>query len=273
MYSSANSGKYRKAKFKDSNKYILEDALAAVTKCEAEAVKALIETLKDKDKGVRSNAAYALLKIGESAKPAVPQLIETLKQDQNNDVRSNAAYALGNIGESAKSAVPQLIETLKQDKEPNARGNAASALGSIGRSLQKNKKQLSSSELKQLVLDYEKAQTILKSEKDNKIFDTEQKENIANYLEVLKDEKQSRWTEKITQQGSITLLTHALIWAGLILIYPKSRQIQAMFFLEPQNAEVLWARICGFSLNLDSLSALQTVCSLQRISTVRCRLS
>jgi len=31
------------AKFKDSNKYILEDAVAAVAKCEAEAVKALIE--------------------------------------------------------------------------------------------------------------------------------------------------------------------------------------------------------------------------------------
>jgi len=213
------------------------------------AVPQLIETLKqDKDKDVRSNAAIALGSIGESAKSAVPQLIETLKQDKDKNVRSSAAYALGSIGESAKPAVPQLIETLKQDKDKDVRRSGATALGSIGRSLQKNKKKLSSSELQKLVLDFEKALTIVQSEKDNKIFNTEQKENIANYLEVLKDEKQSRWTEKITQQGSITLLTHALIWAGLILIYPKSRQIQAMFFWNPKMRKFFGLGYGGLAL-------------------------
>jgi len=213
------------------------------------AVPQLIETLKqDKDKKVRSSAAYALGSIGESAKPAVPQLIETLKQDKDKKVRSSAAYALGSIGESAEPAVPQLIETLKQDKDKDVRRSGATALGSIGRSLQKNKKKLSSSELQKLVLDFEKALTIVQSEKDNKIFNTEQKENIANYLEVLKDEKKSRWTEKITQQGSITLLNHALIWAGLILIYPKSRQIQAMFFWNPKMRKFCGLGYVGLAL-------------------------
>ncbi len=222
-------------------------ALGSIGESAKEVVPQLIESLKlDQEPEVRGGAAFALGNIGESAKPAVPQLIETLKKDVA--VRGGAASALGNIGESAKPAVPQLIETLKQDQKVYSRRSAAIALGNIGRSLQTNKKQLSSSELDKLILNFEAAQTILQSEKDKKIFNTARKENIANYLEVLKNEKQSRWTEKITKQGSITLLTHALIWAILILIYPKSRQIQAMFFWNPKMRKFFGLGYVGLAL-------------------------
>jgi HEAT repeat protein len=85
--------------------------------------------LQDKDKDVRSAAAYALGGIGKDAKDAVPALILVL-QDKDKDVRSNAANALGRIGKDAKDAVPALILVL-QDKD--VRSNAANALGRIGK--------------------------------------------------------------------------------------------------------------------------------------------
>jgi hypothetical protein len=68
-----------------------------------------IEALKDKDKGTRIAAAFALGKIGPAAKDAVPALIEALK-DKDRDVRSTAAQALSGIGPAAKAAVPALTE-------------------------------------------------------------------------------------------------------------------------------------------------------------------
>jgi HEAT repeat protein len=56
---------------------------------------------------VRTKAIEALGNIGAKAKPAVPVLIEALK-DAN--VRTEAAEALGNIGPDAKDAIPALQE-------------------------------------------------------------------------------------------------------------------------------------------------------------------
>src|SRR5262245_28818570 len=59
-----------------------------------EAVKALIETLKDKDAEVRKTAVLALGRIGAEAKGAVPALIGLLKDD-SVDVRGATALTLG----------------------------------------------------------------------------------------------------------------------------------------------------------------------------------
>jgi HEAT repeat protein len=56
--------------------------------------------LKNSDANVRSNAAFALGRIGAEAKTALPQLVPLLK-DSDADVRSNAAEALGRIGAEA----------------------------------------------------------------------------------------------------------------------------------------------------------------------------
>ena len=58
------------------------------------AVKALIETLKDKDAEVRKTAIQALGRIGKGAKAAVPALAETLKDD-DVDVREAACGGAG----------------------------------------------------------------------------------------------------------------------------------------------------------------------------------
>ena len=106
------------------------EALGKIGPAAKDAVSALSEALKDKEKDVRWRATYALGEIGPSAKAAVPALIEALK-DEDADVRGDAAYALGNIGPAAKDAVPALIETLK-DEDKYVRGDAARALGNIG---------------------------------------------------------------------------------------------------------------------------------------------
>ena len=62
-----------------------------------DSISALIEDLKDSDPNVRSFAAEALGKMGESGKVAIPSLILLLK-DKNEQVQRSASEALGKLG-------------------------------------------------------------------------------------------------------------------------------------------------------------------------------
>jgi HEAT repeat protein len=105
-------------------KELLEAAVTSLGKMGPTAVPPLIDAVKTKDaapakgakpkKGpaptdstalVRTKAIEALGNIGAKAKPAVPVLIDSLR-DPN--VRTEAAEALGNIGPDAKEAVTAL---------------------------------------------------------------------------------------------------------------------------------------------------------------------
>jgi HEAT repeat protein len=92
------------------------------------AMPALVSSLRDKEVGVRLEAAAALGRIGRSARAAVPALIATL-WDDDADVRYHAAAALGRIGRS--TAVRALADALT-DKAEFVRAAAAGALGEIG---------------------------------------------------------------------------------------------------------------------------------------------
>jgi HEAT repeat protein len=125
----------------------------------AVSVPLLISYLKEKDEGVRSGAAEALGKIGDSR--AVPPLIEALKDtpqvrriaigaialianpsgeaaltqaiknpDDDNEARAQAAAGLGKI--ATPSAVRTLIETLNDD-DLKLRSAAVAALARAGR--------------------------------------------------------------------------------------------------------------------------------------------
>lgn len=121
-----------------------------------EAIKAVMEGLKDKNKQVRLGSIYTLAALGTKAKSTVPELIIALKdteedirqgaaealgqirplkemvaalQDSDENVQSGAAYALGKIG---AAAVPDLRIALKHPN-PRVRSNAASALGDMGK--------------------------------------------------------------------------------------------------------------------------------------------
>ena len=123
------------------------------------AVPALINALRAYDFIIRAIAAYALGKIGEPAKAAIPDLIKTLYRrneveqfsfdwddvmihallalgdDEPLTAREAVVYALGEIGEPAKAAIPDLIEAL-EDEFRYIRASAAKALGKMGKSAQ-----------------------------------------------------------------------------------------------------------------------------------------
>jgi HEAT repeat protein len=107
-------------------------------------VKALMEQLRSEDWGQRTMAASMLSQMGAAAVPAIPLLLEPLKDTRETAriYRSTVPITLGIIGPPAKAAIPALVELLKtEDPEPDhpeanlwtmARANAAYALGTIG---------------------------------------------------------------------------------------------------------------------------------------------
>jgi HEAT repeat protein len=81
----------------------------------------LIEALKSKSASEREAAARDLGEIGQitalPVKPAVPTLLELVKNDKDPKVRRASAIALGRIGAEPQTVVPILIDILKNDKE------------------------------------------------------------------------------------------------------------------------------------------------------------
>jgi HEAT repeat protein len=71
--------------------------LANVGAADPAAVPALAGALKDRDPGVRAEAALGLLRIGPAAKEAAPALQEAARKDTNPTVRAHAGKALEKI--------------------------------------------------------------------------------------------------------------------------------------------------------------------------------
>lgn len=86
-----------------------------------EDVPKLMEDLKSKKASDRELAARDLGEIGQitapPVKPAVPMLIDLLKNDKDPKVRRACAVALGKVGAEPETVVPLLIDILKNDKE------------------------------------------------------------------------------------------------------------------------------------------------------------
>ncbi|PIQ84201.1 MAG: hypothetical protein COV75_03470 [Candidatus Omnitrophica bacterium CG11_big_fil_rev_8_21_14_0_20_63_9] len=93
------------------------------------AVRALNRALRDKEWGVRAEAAQALGEIGTNDELAVLELIEALK-DEVQPVRASAAAALGKIGD--ERAVPALIDLMRR-RWPYRLTEAEDALVKIGK--------------------------------------------------------------------------------------------------------------------------------------------
>lgn len=89
------------------------------------AIEALGKALKDEERHVALHAAHALASIGE---PAVPVLIEAVKDEKSRRI---ALLVIEDLGPTAKSAIPTLKELLS-DKEPGIRRAAILALAGVG---------------------------------------------------------------------------------------------------------------------------------------------
>ena len=80
--------------------------------------------------GAREIAVRALGEIHSQSQLVVPALIAAL-HDPAGEVQRQASLALGRYGETAKAAVPALLEILKYDRNPVDKFNAINALKAI----------------------------------------------------------------------------------------------------------------------------------------------
>jgi len=106
-------------------------AVASFGPAGAEAVPALIATLKYEDPTVRWQSARALGKIGVPSVPAVTELARLTISDPDSLVREHAAEALGDIGPAAADGIPALVKAL-HDPVARVRRDAVRALGQMG---------------------------------------------------------------------------------------------------------------------------------------------
>ncbi|OLT59803.1 HEAT repeat domain-containing protein [Moorena bouillonii] len=207
------------------------NALEQIAEKTKDVASQLIEQLRnDKSILIRIYATEILGEIGEPTKDALPLLIELLK-DNSVYVRYYAASALGKMGTQGTQAVPHLIILLK-DESIDVRYSAASALVEIASKLGKQKKQLTKVQLQTSILEFETVIKRLEQDTD-KIFHDRWIETVRGGLYHLQEEQESRSYQKIFGRGVIIWLTHMLFWFGLILVYPKSPQVQAIFFWNP----------------------------------------
>ncbi len=82
----------------------------------APAVPELIEVLSHKEPEVRMQALMALAAIGAPAAPAVPAIVNALESDEFDAVRFSAAFALGAINQKDEAETKALVAAARSDK-------------------------------------------------------------------------------------------------------------------------------------------------------------
>ncbi|NET81723.1 MAG: HEAT repeat domain-containing protein [Moorea sp. SIO1F2] len=223
------------------------NALEQIAEKTKDVVPQLIERLRnDKSVLIRIRATEVLGEIGEAAKDALPLLIELL-EDNSVYVRYYAASALGKMGTEGVQAVPDLIDVFFKDESIDVRYSALSAVVEISSKVGKQRKQLTKVQLEQSILEFETV--IQRLEQDTeKIFQDRWIETVRGGLDNLQQEQDSRSYQKIFSKGVIIWLTHMLFWFGLILVYPKSPQVQAIFFWNPSVRKFFGLGYVGIAL-------------------------
>ncbi len=200
-------------------------ALSNIGAGASEVVPELIKAMGSSEREMRSFAAIALGKIGSQAKAAVPELIRALS-DADKDVRSSAASALGRIGVDSQAALPALTKALQDDNQ-GVRLGATTAVTNISGSLQDKAPKLTAEELQTAIDNLEKTIPVLESPK-NAVSD-EALKSAQRSLSVLKNTKESRWSERIAEwvKGNPAVSTALLyvlslptFWAGILLVSP-----------------------------------------------------
>ncbi len=92
------------------------------------AVPALLEALESPDENVKQGALQALMRVGPEAAPAVPRLIQFVRDDE---VRMFALPALASIGPAARAAAPLALEILQSDPSSTDRMQAAEVVAAV----------------------------------------------------------------------------------------------------------------------------------------------
>jgi HEAT repeat protein len=225
-------------------------ALNSIRKKAKAAIPGLAESLKDKDATVRVNAAYALGNILDANeyvnveyKPALSGLMTALK-DQDDTVRAGAASSLEYFPKDYEVVAPILIASLN-DKNDNVRYQAAMSLRNLARKLQVEAKSLQETEKEIAVV--KQIQTALRNSPEFE----DSRLGVDKTLATLGDRKQSFLLQSAGEwlaAGKDVWLAHVAFWLALILFYPKSPQVQAIFFWNPWVRKIIGLGYVGFAL-------------------------
>jgi HEAT repeat protein len=210
-------------------------ALSTVSEGDQTVITALIKALEDLDKEVRNNAAYSLGDFGLKSKEAVKPLIGILRdKNKDNDVRVGSAYALGRIDNYNVQITTVLRDSLK-DKNSDVRAKSATSLSYILQVLSNDAKTV-----QQVDFTLEIAKGFSKDLAAPEF--KESRQAVEQIIVNLIDRKTALQAQKIMQWidlGKRVWFVHALFWLGLIFAYPKSPQIQAIFFWNPWMRNIL----------------------------------
>ena len=97
-----------------------------------EAVRPLLEALRDGSLELRLEAAWALGSFPSRAERIVPELLKVLQDDDVTAVRIRVLWCLARFGRPAPRAVPFLLQMLGEEMRPDLRVLVFSALASVG---------------------------------------------------------------------------------------------------------------------------------------------
>ena len=213
------------------------------------AVPVLVEALKDQYAHVRGNAAIAIRAIGVEDKTAILPLIHLLK-DENPSVRSSAAYALGLFGTEPNSVLPALIAALK-DKDFEVRKEAARSLKDIAANQYSHTPTVQQTEQALVVVTTIKQVLADPDLQKDDVYLKDYRLSVERSLESLQNKRQSflfQSAEEWISAGKEVWLAHIAFWLALILVYPKSPQVQAIFFWNPWVRKIMGLGYVGFAL-------------------------
>ena len=102
----------------------------AVAQIRDEPAEALIKQLDDKDVEKRRDAAYELVRRGDSSEAAIKALGKATS-DSDTQVQVQALTGLARAGKNSQAIIPELIQCLSH-RDDQVRYRAAAALGAIG---------------------------------------------------------------------------------------------------------------------------------------------
>lgn len=207
----------------------------------------LIPLLKDKNYTLRTQTFALLIKMGNKAEKALPELIDIVKNEPNDTARQVAVQAIHSIGKRDEEAVKVLIKLLQTDSDQTVRNNAVEALSkidpytsssrqelikfledkneylrvsssvglsNIATSLQDQyQRQKETDGLSQAITDLENAKKAMESAYQSEWQDKEKKEKFVQQQDILArrldflKERQN----KVSQQWLISIITHPYI--------------------------------------------------------------
>ena len=195
---------------------------------------------KSEDTAVRSYVARALGEIAEKDRSnvqilAVEVLLKVIQdKDQDTVTIINSIYTLGTIGETSDAAISTLTNKL-EDENGEIRVESATALENIAKISYSLANTNSEIEKSRLILT--RIKTALGGPKlgiEPEVMQAQR--SVAEALQDLEHKQKALLNEQIISwvaSGKTVWLTHATFWLFLIFAYPKSRQIQAIFFWNP----------------------------------------